>query len=188
MSNVKHDKEPYQEGGDPFLDERKTSGEHIQLIIRPDVKQMLLALAGLLLVAVGIFFVTRYICLENFRFRYPRNATYVAAVPSGLFALFASWVILKPLLTTYEITRRYITEKTHHIVYKTQNTCDMVQVIDVNMIDSMGLCSLIIDTKDKSSPKIRMVFLEPVAAKRAFDFIRRHATSTYNEFQTARLR
>lgn len=171
-----------------FIDESRHSGDTVQITLRADFKQIFWAWLSLLIVAAGLFFLTRYLCISQLRFRYEKTANIVAAIPSGLFVLSASWVLLKPLLTSYQLTHLFVSETANRIFYKTLETCDMRDVKDVRLVDSLGMCTLTLVTKDISSPNIKISFLNSKDALEARDFVRRHAVTSYSEMAKSKFR
>lgn len=145
----------------------------------------ILAISGLFYV-LGAFLADY---LENQRifgyflspYTYPVFFTSIKFGAAGLAVLLRFPFFYKRLAIRYELSRRFIRQRTFVMVDLVE-TCDLNKVDDVSMVSlgPVGIIKLL--TRDKSTPKITMIYLPINESREMFKFISSHAINSIPEF------
>ena len=105
--------------------------------------------------------------------------------PAACMALVAIKRLYPLLASRYEVSRRFIRQSLFAGIDLVETT-DMSKVVDISL-QRLGPCvNLIIQTKDKTTPIIRMRYIDRDLGEKVFGFIAAHSIDSFTELRTPR--
>lgn len=179
---------PVEEGR--FEEEMKESGEKTILRVRPNRKAALvdfLVMTSILLaVGFGLHHWLTTGPLRYSQYAYKNLLFALKFAPAILGGVLSIRRLYPKFTTRFELTRRYILSELF-VGVRLVDTADMSSVQDVQMMDMGFASNVIIYTKDKTTPIIRMDYLSRADGEAVVAFVRAHALGNLTEVYQARL-
>jgi len=167
--------------------------EKVVIKVRSSIKWTLLEILAILSF-VSIFSVSFALYLsENTVFgvyfsmyKYKYFLFLVGIVPPIAMVVWRIKIYYLRIVSSFEVSRRFITSSIFKLLYFQTDTCDLTNVIDITIKNFGPVSTIILLTDDASCPRMQMNFIASKDAKELVGFVRAHAANTYVEMRTSR--
>ena len=125
--------------------------------------------------------------LRKARLRYQLVLQAVAWGPAAAVGLWRFKTFYARLMTRFEVSRRFIRSEMFAGITFIESI-DMTQVLDVSIVKYGPVADVVVLSRDKTTPKLKMEYVDAGAAQAAAAFIMANGINTWTELAVSRRR
>lgn len=158
---------------------------------RVSAKKSIIFLELFLRVAVGaaagygLWYLLRHHAFRYSYFKWSMLLNVTLALPPALMFLLSLRRIYPLLAKRYEVSRRFIRSELFAGINLVE-TADMTKVVDCQMTKLGPVVNIVVHTRDKTTPIIRMQYIPRGDGEKLFAFMTAHANGSWMELRAAR--